>query len=397
MRLQPGTLAATLTLGTMTAMVPLATDIYLPAMPEMARELNASAATTQLTLSIFMIGFAIGQVFYGPVSDRIGRRPAVLYGFALFAIGSVLCTLAPNMQVLLAARVLQAVGGAGPVVLARAIVRDLYSGARAGRELSRMAAIMGVTPAAAPVLGALLQMQFGWRSNFALVAAVAIGFGGFVAAALPETAPAIGRERFSIGALFASFGALLRDRAFPIYAALNALSFCGLFAFISVGSFILQGLYGFSELQFGLTFGACALAFAGGSMVASRVMQRHGMARSLTIGASLLAIGGVSQLAGVLAAPAQPVALIAPMAVYFFGIGFVLPASTASALTPFPDRAGAASSFIGFFQTTSGAAIGAILGHALSGSALPLPIATALMGCGALALLLATRRLRARV
>lgn len=396
MRLQPGTLAATLTLGTMTAMVPLATDIYLPAMPEMARDLGASAATTQLTLSIFMIGFAIGQIFYGPASDRIGRRPAVLFGFALFAIGSVMCTLAEDMTTLLAARVLQAIGGAGPVVLARAIVRDLYSGAQAGRQLSRMAAIMGVTPAIAPVVGALLQTQFGWRSNFALVAAVAIGFGGFVAAALPETAPSIGRERFSIGAIFRSFGALFSHAPFRVYAALNALSFSGLFAFISVGSFILQGVYGFSELQFGLTFGACALGFASGSMVASRVMQRHGMARSLTVGASLLAGAGLAQLVGALAAPAQPLAIIVPMAAYFFGIGFVLPASTASALTPFPDRAGAASSFIGFFQTTTGAGVGAILGHSLSDSALPLPIATSLMGAGALTLLLATRRLRAR-
>lgn len=395
MRLQPGTLAATLTLGTMTAMVPLATDIYLPAMPAMARELSASAATTQLTLSIFMIGYAFGQIFYGPISDRIGRRPAILFGFALFAIGSIVCTFAGDMTTLLVARVFQALGGAGPVVLARAIVRDLYEGARAGRELSRMAAIMGVTPAAAPVLGALMQAQFGWRSNFALVALAAIGFGGFVALALPETRPARNAGGFSIGALLRSFGVLARHAPFRVYAALNAISFCGLFAFISVGSFILQGLYGFDELQFAMSFGACALSFAGGSFIASRVMLRHGMARSLAIGATLLAIGGVTQLLGALALPAAPLAIIIPMVVYFFGIGFVLPASTASALSPFPDRAGAASSFIGFFQTTTGAAVGAILGHSLAGSALPLPIATCLMGVGALTLLIATRRLRA--
>ncbi|MBL8589744.1 MAG: multidrug effflux MFS transporter [Methylobacteriaceae bacterium] len=396
MRLIPGTLAATLTLGTMTAMVPLATDIYLPAMPAMTRDLATTDARTQLTLSIFMVGFAFGQIFYGPISDRVGRRPAILFGFALFALGSIVCTLATSIETLLAARVAQALGGAGPVVLARAIVRDLYEGPQAGRELSRMAAIMGLTPAVAPVIGAALLTVFGWRSNFAVVALVAVGFGAFVFFVLPETIRARRAEPVSLRAIFAAFADLLRHPPFRIYALLNALAFSGLFAFISVGSFILQGVYGVTELGFALAFGACCIAFVAGSFLSSRIVQRRGLAGSLIVGASLLATGGLTQLAGVLGAPREPLALIGPMMIYMVGIGFTLPASMASALTPFPDRAGAASSFIGFGQTLSGAAVGALLGHALSGSAAPLPIVTSLVGCAAFTLVMATRRLRAR-
>ncbi|MBK9083697.1 MAG: MFS transporter [Rhizobiales bacterium] len=201
-----------------------------------------------------------------------------MFGFALFAVGSVLCTLAPTIEVLLAARVLQALGGAGPVILARAIVRDLYSGAQAGRELSRMAAIMGFTPAVAPVFGAALQQAFGWRSNFAAVAIVAVAFGSFVASVLPETLRERRPELVSPAAIFRSFGVLLANAPFRVYAAINALAFSGLFAFISVGSFILQGIYGLSEFGFAIAFGAGCVAFVAGSvrLLARRASLRPG-------------------------------------------------------------------------------------------------------------------------
>jgi len=202
-RFRPHTAAATLTLGLMTAMTPLATDIYLPAMPSLARDFGASEATTQLTLSIFMLGFALGQVFYGPISDRIGRRPTALFSFALFTAGSIACTFAPNMPALLAARVVQAMGGAGPVVIARAMARDFYDGPEAGRELSRMAAIMGLTPMVAPMIGAALLSVAGWRSNFAFVACVAVAFGLYLTARLPESLRQTSAGPFTFGALFA--------------------------------------------------------------------------------------------------------------------------------------------------------------------------------------------------
>lgn len=393
-RFRPHTFAATLTLGLMTAMTPLATDIYLPAMPSLARDLGASAATTQLTLSIFMLGFALGQVFYGPLSDRYGRRPTALVSFAIFAVGSIACTLAPDMPSLLAARVVQATGGAGPVVIARAMARDFYDGPEAGRELSRMAAIMGLTPMIAPMIGAALLSLAGWRSNFAFVAAVAIAFGLYLLARLPESLRARRDEPLSFAALFGGYGELARAPGFRVYMALNAVSFAGLFAFISVGSFILQGVYGLSEKGFALAFGCGCLSYVAGSYLSSRLMRRYGLTRSIAIGVGLLAFGGLAMLAAALTTKSL-FALMAPMLLYWAGVGFVLPASMASAMTPYPQRAGAASSFLGLAQTLFASAVGALLGHSLSGSALPLPICNALTGTAALTLFLLSRKARA--
>jgi DHA1 family bicyclomycin/chloramphenicol resistance-like MFS transporter len=378
----------------MTAMTPLATDINLPALPAMAHDLRASEATAQLTLSLFLFGFALGQVFYGPLSDRIGRRPAALMGFALFAAGSVACVLAPTMETLLVARVAQALGGAGPVVVARAMARDFYDGPEAGRELSRMAAIMGFTPMVAPMIGAGLLSVAGWRANFAFVALVAVVFGVYLTRRLPESLARRRVEPLSFSSFFGGYGELARSPGFRVYMALNALSFAGLFAFISVGSFILQGVYGFSEAGFALVFGAGSLCYVCGSFFAARVMRRYGLSASIGVGVTMLAAGGCVMLLVALA-NADPIAVMAPMLVYWAGVGFVLPASMASAMAPFPHRAGAASSFLGLAQTLFAAAVGAVLGQALSGSALPLPLCTALSGVAALALFALSRATRA--
>jgi DHA1 family bicyclomycin/chloramphenicol resistance-like MFS transporter len=180
MPLKPDTLAMTVVLALLTALGPLSTDMYLPSLPAIRADLGATTAGTQLTLSAFLLGFAVGQFVYGPVSDRVGRRPVLLFGLALFTLASLICTLAPSIETLVAARFVQAIGASGPIVLGRAIVRDLYEGARAGRELSRMSTIMGVVPAAAPIFGGLLYQAFGWRSNFA----ACIAFGVALAAVI---------------------------------------------------------------------------------------------------------------------------------------------------------------------------------------------------------------------
>ena len=183
MQLKPDTLAMTAVLAFLTALGPLSTDMYLPSLPAIARDLGATAAQTQLTLSAFLFGFAVGQLFYGPIADKIGRRPVLLFGLGLFLAATLACTLAPGIGTLTAARFCQALGASGPIVLGRAMVRDLYEGPRAGRELSRMGSIMGVVPAIAPVFGGVLQDLFGWRSTFATTLIV----GARVQAALATT------------------------------------------------------------------------------------------------------------------------------------------------------------------------------------------------------------------
>ncbi|HEY0303073.1 MAG TPA: MFS transporter, partial [Rhizomicrobium sp.] len=174
--LRPGTFALTGLLAALTAIGPLSTDMYLPSLPDIARSLTASTAQVQLTLSAYLIGFAVGQIFYGPVSDRFGRKPVLLAALGLYAAATLICALSPSIDILIAARALQALGGSGCIMVARAIVRDLYSGARAGRELSVMGSVMAMAPVIAPMIGGVLQTAFGWRSVF--VALMLVGIGG---------------------------------------------------------------------------------------------------------------------------------------------------------------------------------------------------------------------------
>src|SRR6516165_5204612 len=164
--LRPNTIGMTTLLGLLTAFGPVATDMYVPSMPDIARLLGASASEVQLTLSSYLIGFAVGQIIYGPASDLWGRKPTLLLALLLFSAASLACALASSIEMLIAARFLQALGGSGAIVLPRAIVRDLYVGDRAGRELSRMGAIMSIAPVAAPLIGGIVQLSFGWRANF---------------------------------------------------------------------------------------------------------------------------------------------------------------------------------------------------------------------------------------
>src|SRR6516165_6774850 len=185
--LRPGTFALTLLLSFLTALGPLSMDMYLPSLPDIGRTLQVPVLQVQLTISSYLFGFAVGQIFYGPVSDRLGRRPVLLTALVLYALATVGCAAARSIDALIGLRFLQALGGAGAIVLARAVVRDLYSGVRAGRELSLMGAITGVAPIVAPVIGGGLQTFFGWRAIFVLLVICALVIGATAARLLPET------------------------------------------------------------------------------------------------------------------------------------------------------------------------------------------------------------------
>src|SRR5882757_3834526 len=174
--LRAGTFALTALLAALSAIAPLTTDMYLPSLPDIARQLTASIAQVQLTISAYLIGFAVGQIFYGPISDRHGRKPVLLAALALYCAATLVCAVSTSIEMLIVARALQALGGSGAIVLTRAVVRDLYSGARAGRELSVIGSVMALAPVLAPIIGGLLQTRFGWRWIF--IALVAVGLFG---------------------------------------------------------------------------------------------------------------------------------------------------------------------------------------------------------------------------
>ncbi|MBX9740403.1 MAG: multidrug effflux MFS transporter [Beijerinckiaceae bacterium] len=396
MHIKPDTLAMTVMLAFMTALGPLATDLYLPSLPHIGAELGAAPAAVQLTLSAYLIGFSAGQIFYGPISDAVGRKPVLLAAFGIFLLATVACAAAVSIDMLIAARVAQAFGGAGPIILARTMVRDLYEGPRAGRELSMMGSIMGVTPVIAPIFGGFLQVAFGWRASFVAMALAALGLVVIAALLLPETIRSKQTGGLSPAAIWRSYAIVLRNPTYRVYVGLLALSYAGLFAFISASSFVMQGVYGLGEVAFGAAFAVCSASFVVGTLIGTRLVSRKGFDRTIAVGVLLLAVGGVGQFLGVILFPGVLAALIAPEMLFFAGIGLVLPQAMAGAMSPFPDRAGAASSLAGFVQMVFASISGAVIGLFVNGSAMPLVVASALAGLGALALFHIAKRLRRR-
>ncbi|TVR08926.1 MAG: Bcr/CflA family efflux MFS transporter [Salinarimonadaceae bacterium] len=389
--LRPDTLAMTATLAMLTAIGPVSTDMYLPGLPAIADGLGTDVRGAQLTLSVFLVGFACGQFWYGPLSDRVGRRPVLLFGLGLFSVATLACLLAQDIATLVVARFVQALGAAAPVVLGRAVVRDLYDGARAGRELSRMGTIMGLAPAIAPVLGGLILLAADWRAIFGVILFAAAALAFHVARNLPETLRARSPEPLSIGAIFRGFGPLLANGDYRTSVALSTLAYGGLFAFISGSSFVLQEKYGLSEIAFGLSFGFVVLGYIAGTLIAQRLFSLRGLDGVIAPGVICLAAGGAGMLALALVDTGSSLEVTLPMAVYGLGLGLTMPQAMAKAMSPFPERAGAASSLLGMWQMGFAALIGIALAAALRVTALALPVFIAALGVAACALFLLSR------
>jgi MFS transporter, DHA1 family, multidrug resistance protein len=394
--LRPGTFALTLLLSFLTALGPLSMDMYLPSLPDIGRSLGAPVLQVQLTISSYLFGFAVGQIFYGPVSDRLGRRPVLLAALVVYAIATVGCAAARSIDALIGLRFVQALGGAGAIVLARAVVRDLYSGVRAGRELSLMGAITGVAPIFAPVIGGGLQTFFGWRATFVLLVIVAFVVAATAARLLPETLRERPKTPFSLRAIGAMYHSVVVHRGFLAYLAILTASFIGLFAWISGAPVVMQtATYGLSPFIFGVSFALGSAGYVVGTFLAARVVMRLGLDRLIGIGTAAMACGGLAMASVVALALPHVLWFVSAMTLYLAGLGFALPSTMAGALTPFHDRAGTASSVMGFAQQSgaaiTAAAVGAYLGH----SAWPVASVVAVMGCVSFVIWLLTRHLRA--
>jgi DHA1 family bicyclomycin/chloramphenicol resistance-like MFS transporter len=393
--LRPGTLALTTLLAMLSALGPLSMDMYLPSLPDIAHVLQAPTARVQLTVSSYLIGFAVGQVIYGPVSDRHGRRPVLLAAVTLYLISTLVCAATPSVTPLIGARFLQGIGGSGSIVLARAVVRDLYSGVQAARELSLMGSISAFAPIVAPMIGGVLQTAFGWRASFIAMAAFAVVALVVAGRLLPETLRQRACQPISLSSVVGGYGAVLRHRGFLVYLGILTISYAGLFAWISGASVVLQGIYGLSAVAFGFTFALGAAGYMLGASVATRLVVRLGLDRTMGLGVMVLAAGGLA-LAAVVAAGIPGVWLVAAMAIYLAGLGLAMPQAMAGALTPFPDRAGTAASLMGLVQQTVAAVVAAIVGDYLGRSAWPVAGVVVAMGCLTLLLWAFTRRLRAQ-
>lgn len=393
MPLKPDTLALTCLLALLTSLGPLSTDMYLPSLPAMEQVFGADSASVQLTLSVFLGGFAFGQLFYGPLSDRLGRKPVILSGLMLYMVASLFCLFAPTVEALMVGRFFQALGASGPIVLARSVVRDLYTGDRAGRELARMGAVMGLVPALAPVLGGLLETGFGWQASFWAMTVFGLCLFTATRLGLSETLRHKASDPLSPFSVLRSYRIVGRNRVFVSYASMSSCTYAGLFAFISGSSFVLQQNYGLSELQYGFSFSICALAYVVGTFMGTALSSRFSAAVAFLSGGACLAAGGLFMIIGAVWLDAYAMAIIGPMMVYTTGVGIILPQSTARALMPLPERAGAASSFLGFSQMTLGALVGVVTGWLLYLGPVALASVIACLGTCVLVLTLMRPRL----
>ncbi|MET8845659.1 multidrug effflux MFS transporter [Amycolatopsis sp. NPDC004625] len=370
-----------LVLGGLTAFGPLSIDMYLPALPRMAADLHAADSTVQLTLSAFIVGLALGQLVLGPLSDALGRRRPLLAGLALYVVGSVLCAVSPDAWLLVAARFVQSLGAAAGIVIARATVRDLFSGTAMTKFFSTLMLVSGLAPILAPLVGGQLLTWTSWRGVFVVLTAFGVLLLAVVVFFLPEPSPS--RSPLRLGQVMRTYGRLALDRSFAGYALASGLLFASMFAYISGSSFALQGVYGLSPQAYSVVFGLNGVGIVLAGQLNGRLVGRVRERALLRSGLLLGVTGGALVLLSAWARLPLPVLLVS-LFLLVSSIGLVMPNASSLALASHARSAGAASALLGVLQFVVGAVATPLVG--LGGPGTAVPMAATMAGFAVLAL-----------
>jgi DHA1 family bicyclomycin/chloramphenicol resistance-like MFS transporter len=349
-------------LGLLVALGPLTIDMYLPALPRIADELSVSSSVAQLTLTGTLAGLALGQLVIGPLSDSLGRRKPLMAGIVLHMVASVCCLFAPNIATLGVARGLQGVGAAAGMVVAIAIVGDLFADSVAATVMSRLMLVLGVAPIVAPSLGAAVLLHASWHWVFAVLVVLAGALLLLAALALPETLPASHRRPLKVRGILATYGELLRDFRFVILVLVGALGMSGLFAYIAGASFVLQGTYGLDQQTFALVFGAGAVALIAATQFNVVLLKRFTPQTIVVWALAASALTGVVFVTLAGTGVNGLVAFLVPVWVILAAMGFVIPNAPAVALSRHPDAAGTSAALLGAAQFGLGAAVAPLVG-----------------------------------
>jgi DHA1 family bicyclomycin/chloramphenicol resistance-like MFS transporter len=355
-------------LGALTTVGPFTTDTYLPSMPAIREHFDVDMASIQLTLSLAFLGGAIGQLFYGPLSDRFGRRPVLIGGLSLYVVASFGCLLAQTIDQLIVARFLQSFGSIAAPVLARAMVRDLHEREAAARVLSLMGIVLGLGPILAPIIGGVLQAQFGWHASFVFITVYGLVLLGLVVGILGESIRARDPEAIRPMRLLQTAAELLRSRVFLGYALVNCFLFGGLGAYLSGISFVIVEVLGVPMAYFGVVFGAIMIGNISGYALSGRLVGRFGLDRMLEYGTWGVAVAGSALAIFAFAGVVHVAAIVLPMMAYMCSLALSAPQAIAGALAPFPRSAGSASSLLGFFQSATSATVGMAVAMCFDGT-----------------------------
>lgn len=384
-RRRPGRIELILILGALTAFGPLAVDMYLPALPTLELDLGVTAAEVQWTLAAAFLGFALGQGFYGPLADRFGRRPPLVAGLLLFLAASAACALAPSIELLIAARFVQAVGACAGGVIARAMVRDLFEVRDTARVFSALMLVMGAAPVLAPLLGGQLLAWSGWRAIFWVLA----GFGALCLVAalarLPESHGGNSGSPLRLRSVVLVYGRLLADRRFLAPALAIGFGTGGLFSYIAGSPHVVIVLHGVPAEHFGWFFGTNAAGLIALSVLNGRLVARVGPTRLLRIGLAVQAGAGVALLAAAATGVGGLWGLAVPLFGYVSAMGLASPNAGALAMASHGAQAGSASALLGLIQWGTGALAAAAMGAAQDGTALPMAATVAICGIAGLA------------
>lgn len=370
-------------LGALSCFGPLSSDMYLPGLPGMTRDLHASAAAGNLTLTCSVLGIALGQLVAGPVSDARGRLRPLLIGLAGFSIASALCAVAPSIWLLLVVRLLQGFAGGTSIVIARAVVRDLYAGDRAAHMFSTLMTISGLAPIVAPVIGGQVLNVSSWRGIFVVLTAVGVMLFLLAWRTLTETLPAQRRHHGGLAASVRVLGRLMRSRHFAPYAVSFALSFGTMFAFIAGGSYVTENVYGLSPQLFSLIFAANSIGFAVMAHSSRRLVGSFRPAQLMrwgVIGVALFSAGAFVATLG----PSPATVLLPLVFLILVCNGLVLPNGVSAAMAGLDGDLGAASALIGLGQFGLGALLAPLVG--IGGTHDARPMGVVMLVCGVLAL-----------
>lgn len=351
---------------------PLSTDLYLASLPHLADDFGVTPAAVQQTLSLFVVGFGVAQLVSGPLSDRFGRRPVVLWGLGLYIFASLACALAPTLDLLVAARFVQAVGCCTAAVVARALIRDVHTPAEGAQMLAKASSLLALAPLIGPVLGGYLQVWFGWRAAFVFHTIFCIALLGAAGRFLVETNRHPNPEATRLGSLLAVYRRIAGSGVFWAYALPGALSYAAIFAFISGSSFVLIRVLGVSTEFYGYCFAFGVSGYLLGTLACRRLLSRLGLARTLAVGAALSLCAGLLFAALVAAGAHHWAAVVACLFLTMGAHGINFPCAQSGAVAPFAREAGAAAGLLGFFAMAAALATGTWVGMSHDGTLRPL-------------------------
>jgi DHA1 family bicyclomycin/chloramphenicol resistance-like MFS transporter len=380
--MRPNSWSTLLFCGALIASGPIATDMFSLIVPMIRDDFAVDVATVQLTLTAFVAGYALGQLWVGPLADRYGRRPLLQIGLALFFVATAACAFAPTIEILVVGRFFQAIGASGAWILNRTIIRDIHDARGTTRMMAQTTMIMGGFSTIVPTLGGLLAGELGWRAVIFAALAYVAGLNVMVALAYRETVRQKNPHAIDPVPLLRNMAMLMRDRRFAGYTLTVCFVLMGMFVFVSNGAFVFISVFDLSPPQFGLVFTAIATTFICGNFLADRMTRRHALPNVCAGALSVSATGAVLLVLGAFLAPGTATILV-PVTMITFGLGFLMPLCFAGAMAPFPEVAGTASSLIGFLQALGSVLTGQLVSLLFDGSPRPLAALMALCVGGA--------------